>query len=446
MAYQPPNLSDDDIEQIKKRFASIARLSPPDPTVPTGPGYTMPTPDSPTARRPMDERLPSGQTIPDAMAGIKMPTVPQTEMAMKSGQVQLPTVTPPVMPNVPDVPQAPENFGYNSDTQEMKDQRAYDLNRPPTLPEAESEYNRILNSKEHPNKFLSGLYLALQAIPKVFNQNNQTPIESLADARKANKLGASGQLVKTLQDQQKFQTDDDYKQSVAAYNRTKPEKDAALTRDRERRTGVLTANVQRKLDDDFIKNNPVYDPANPTPAQVAQLEHIGRAAEDFDAYDHSKTPTIKRFGDSVVTYDPTTKTWVDAGIDAHKDDPLVEVTLKNPAGGTESLKVRTSKKADILAGFQKEGMQIAASNTRQSNQQGFTADQNEKNRQLRVQLQDNAQKYGKDQTIQKASDAFKRLYFKANGKNPTQTEIDQFINSEIIPNVTGEIGVGEPTQ
>ena len=63
---------------------------------------------------------------------------------------------------------------------------------------------------------------------------------------------------------------------------------------------------------------------------------------------------------------------------------------------------------------------------RQEKQQSFTASENEKNRNLRRELQANAQKHGREQTVKKAVEAWMRLYYRENGQNPTEEEINNY--------------------
>ena len=70
---------------------------------------------------------------------------------------------------------------------------------------------------------------------------------------------------------------------------------------------------------------------------------------------------------------------------------------------------------------------------KQNDQQAFMEQQNTLDRNLRVELQNSVQSFGREQTLQKATDAYKQLYFKTNGKNPTQAEIDAYITNTVTP-------------
>lgn len=109
------------------------------------------------------------------------------------------------------------------------------------------------------------------------------------------------------------------------------------------------------------------------------------------------------------------------------------VILTNPVTGQQEVRP-VMKNGKEFASTPTVVMQGEYGMLRQNDAQAFTQSENEKNRQLRVQLQQNAQQYGKDRTVQMSIDAFKRLYQKENGRIPTQAEIDEYLNGYILPN------------
>jgi len=86
------------------------------------------------------------------------------------------------------------------------------------------------------------------------------------------------------------------------------------------------------------------------------LSQIGVDPDFVGDYDVSKTSAPKRYGDVILKQNPDTKEWVDSGIDPKKNDPIVTLKLKDTDGKDVQVQVRSSQKATVLSGLNREGM------------------------------------------------------------------------------------------
>lgn len=183
---------------IKKLVSDIGKTPPKRAT-----NY-RPTDEKAKAETPIivDENYetPSGLTLADMMSRLEdiprepntyqqvpVPFVPMSETQPNS--VKLPTLT------VPGGLSLPPTMAQTDDAEIEPPQKDPFQIR---LENAKQGYNNALESKEHPSKWLSGLFLALQGIGKTFNPNDNTPIQMLSDARHNYKVGQAANVLNPL--------------------------------------------------------------------------------------------------------------------------------------------------------------------------------------------------------------------------------------------------------
>jgi len=98
---------------------------------------------------------------------------------------------------------------------------------PPALSPLEVQtnaYNRAVQSKPHKQGALAqGAWWALQGINKIFNPQDDTPVQWLGEAKRQNRIMKEGQKLAPLQAQDKFNRDREQQQTIIDINRIKPE-------------------------------------------------------------------------------------------------------------------------------------------------------------------------------------------------------------------------------
>jgi len=176
-----------------------------------------------------------------------------------------------------------------------------------------------------------------------------------------------------------------------------------------------------------------FNPATATAAEKRQLAEFGETPESIGLYDFTK-PDRKTVAGVTYAWNPNTQSFEDSGLPKDKSKTIVDYTVTDRATGVKSTySVSSEKAASLKTQLEAAGMQIEAAKERQASQQAYQGTQNALDRDFRKEMQDSVQQYGKEQTLQKAKDAYKQLYFKTNGKNPTQAEIDAYITNTITP-------------
>lgn len=225
--------------------------------------------------------------------------------------------------------------------------------------QAQDAYLAALGERpQHSKWWKNAGIIAAQIASNVANPSNQVPIQTWGEQKKQSHVQNALDDLRPILDLQKVNQDREYKLAQTGYMNSRPGIAKAAEADKEKRTGYLGANVQRKQDDDFRKNNPIFDAASPTDGQIAQLKAIGRTPEDFGSYDLSKTPPLRKFGKQVFEYSAKDHAWNLTDIDPTSNDPLVPYTITTPEGTTETLQIPSSKKASLLTQLKAAGMQI----------------------------------------------------------------------------------------
>lgn len=337
---------------LKKLLATIGI-----PQDPRGPGYEQSpyamnaTDNVPAITQPGHPTLPA-ITQPAAPPPVARQLDPSYQAAMP--QVQLPTITAPTAATVPAVtpPTAPV------------------VNQPLSLDErqatAQADYNNALTSQEHPNKWLSGLYLALQGISKTFNPHDDSQVRTLADARHADKVGKAQAILSPILEQQKIaQTrkigdaqirnydEDNRRQAQAAEelsdwrkSETNRKIDATVSRERTARMNAVAG---------MFKNIPSYDPADPKFKELTNaLGDVGLPLTPKDAKKHVQLIQDQRSG-------------------------LWTLTLTDPISGKQEVR-NVEKDGKPFASTPTVVMQGEYGMLKQNDQQDFTAQENAKNR------------------------------------------------------------------
>lgn len=172
-----------------------------------------------------------------------------------------------------------------------------------------------------------------------------------------------------------------------------------------------------------------FDPKNPTHAALAKRS--GLDPEDLQGWDDRRPYTKNVAG---VEYIYKGGAFVPSNLPVDEAKTLKDYTVEMPNGEKRTYKVSQKDAANFSTQMSALGARLAQSQSQFDATMNFRKEEGEKNRQLRVQLQQNAQQYGKDKTVQMSIDAFKRLYQKENGRIPTQAEIDEYLNGYILPN------------
>jgi len=158
----------------------------------------------------------------------------------------------------------------------------------------------------------------------------------------------------------------------------------------------------------LLKNTPEFIPGDPKFKELEQA--LGDVKLPVFQKDAKKKVDLKQ--------DQRTGAWT--------------VILTNPVTGQQEVR-NVVKDGKPFASTPTVVMQGELGLLKQNDQQAFTEQQNTLDRNLRVELQNSVQSFGREQTLQKATDAYKQLYFKTNGKNPTQAEIDAYITNTVTP-------------
>jgi len=95
---------------------------------------------------------------------------------------------------------------------------------PSPLQQAQSEYQTEIQSPAHKQSALAqGAWWALQGINKIFNPQDDTPVQWLGEAKRENRIIKAGQKLAPLQAQDKYNRDRDQQQTITDINRIKPE-------------------------------------------------------------------------------------------------------------------------------------------------------------------------------------------------------------------------------
>lgn len=178
-----------------------------------------------------------------------------------------------------------------------------------------------------------------------------------------------------------------------------------------------------------------FDPKNPTHAALAKRS--GLDPEDLQGWD-DRRPYTKNVAGVEYVYKDGAFTPSNLPVDEAKT--LKDYTVEMPNGEKRTYKVSQKDAANFSTQMSALGARLAQSQSQFDATMNFRKEEGEKNRQLRVQLQQNAQQYGKDKTVQMYADGFKRWYQKENGRAPTQTEIDEYLKGYILPQFEGAEG------
>lgn len=204
---------------------------------------------------------------------------------------------------------------------------------------------------------------------------------------------------RTAAQTQTIYNDDSRQQQIANDNRTYREgqllESAAKRESVEKNTQMRTvASMWGKL--------PNYDPADPRFAEITKA--MGDVNLPLTPKDSKKV--VKQIQDA------ETGAW--------------SLTLTDPVSGAQEVRPITTKDGKQLVTTSTAKVMANAASERQQSQQTFQATENEKNRAARKQLQVDAQKYGREQTLTKAVNAFKTAYQRVYGTLPSAEEIQQF--------------------
>lgn len=178
-----------------------------------------------------------------------------------------------------------------------------------------------------------------------------------------------------------------------------------------------------------------FDPKNPTHAALAKRS--GLDPEDLQGWD-DRRPYTKNVAGVEYIYKDGAFTPSNLPVDEAKT--LKDYTVEMPNGEKRTYKVSQKDAANFSTQMSALGARLAQSQSQFDATMNFRKEEGEKNRQLRVQLQQNAQQYGKEKTVQMYADGFKRWYQKENGRAPTQTEIDEYLKGYILPQFEGAEG------
>ncbi len=171
-------------------------------------------------------------------------------------------------------------------------------------------------------------------------------------------------------------TQETNRKNVETDNALNAQKEASKLEDKE-------IERRRKSRNDFHRNNKYFDPATATEAQKRQLAEFGETPESVGKYDFTN-PKEKTVAGISYLFNPLTKSWDESNLPKDGSKAIVEYAVTDPDTGVEYKYATTSEKAASLRNsLISAGLQIKAANERQTSQQNFQADQNDKNRQQR---------------------------------------------------------------
>lgn len=226
---------------------------------------------------------------------------------------------------------------------------------------AKQRYEQALSSPVDKSKGWQNILVKLAAVANnVFNPQHQMPVEGWGEVKHDQRVEDAAKVFGPLQQLADVETKRKLVAAQTADVLAKPGDRNAAATDRGTRTGILQTNVQRKQLDDFRKNNPIFDAANPTPGQVTQLQAAGATPDDIGSYDLSKTPPLKKFGKQVFEYSAKDHVWNLTDIDPTSNDPLEPYEVTDSDGSKETLNIPSSRKAALLTALQTAGMRVKA--------------------------------------------------------------------------------------
>jgi len=293
---------------------------------------------------------------------------------------------------------------------------------------------RALNEPVKKSKWKDIGMMLLTSLNNQVN-NRQDPVRTWGEIKRDEKVGALAPQLQVLQQRRaekeaqakaKMQRDleaariQDYKDD-AEYNRRRAANMDAETERKANDTVVRERTNRMNTVSRMLKDLPEFIPGDPKFSAIE--EALGDVGLPITQKDAKKKVDLKQ--------DQRTGAWT--------------VILTNPATGQQEVR-DVMKGGKVLTTTPTVVMQGELGLLKQNDQQVFQADQNAQTRSLRLKIQENAQKFGREKTTQMATDAFKRQFNAQNGRPPSQTEIDAYLNAVIYPEMqaTGEAIPDQP--
>ena len=168
-------------------------------------------------------------------------------------------------------------------------------------------------------------------------------------------------------------------------------------------------------------------------AEDAVLESLDIVLPDFD----SRKREVKEQAGKFYQYDPDTQNWAEAqGVPTDESEVPVEFSVDGQRMMLRPRDVASIKSAEL----------------RQQSQQQFTATENEKNRQVRINLQDDKQEYDRLKKDGSPDSQQKVMRMKVNGRSAvkrglmTEIEYQSLFGEPSTTEVTGTVGTGSIIQ
>lgn len=158
----------------------------------------------------------------------------------------------------------------------------------------------------------------------------------------------------------------------------------------------------------LLKNVPEFIPGDPKYKELEQA--LGDVKLPVFAKDAKKKVDLKQ--------DQRTGAWT--------------VILTNPVTGQQEVR-SVVKDGKPFASTPTVVMQGEYGMLKQNDQQAYQGEQNQLDRDLRKELQDNVQKFGREKALSDAAEGFKQWYLGQYKTAPTKAQIDDYINNTVAP-------------
>lgn len=288
---------------------------------------------------------------------------------------------------------------------------------PPLQAAQEAYTEELTDPKKKYAAWKEALFLGLQGLNKVFNPQDQKPVRLLRDVREDRRRQEKGQTLAGLQQQEDWRVKNELGNAQIENTRMKPIFD-------QQRLDLQ----KTKVENDFLMKQATYD-------------RLIKAEENRNARSGNQTKIQEVDGYLFRAYPNDPSKAMEPII-----DPRTGKQAFNPANISQEITFDDGTKAwakggQIVSGKfagERQAKQINAANTRQEDQQQFTASQNTIQQRFAKQMQEDRQKFGETEAIKRATDAFKRVYMKENGGEvPSQSDIDAFLSGTQMQ-ATGE--------
>ena len=172
-----------------------------------------------------------------------------------------------------------------------------------------------------------------------------------------------------------------------------------------------------------------FDPTNTAQRKLA--EDAGLNPDDLKGWD-DRNPIVKKVGDTSYQYNRETGTFEPSNLPKDEAKTLTSYDVTMPNGEKRSFQVPQKDAARFAQQMNIVGAQIASREKVAAGRNAVST----ANTQARLSAQERLQKerltHGDEAVKQRAVDAFKKLYFQKKRKNPSQAEIDAYVNN-VVP-------------